>query len=443
MIKNLSKKYVLVLIAAFSFFTLSIFNVKSVNSASLNGYIYKHNIKPAKITEDIWSKFPKYKYSGGKPKGVVIHETANPHSSIYSEIAYMKKYWRNAFVHSFVDDNRIINIANTNYLSWGVGYPGNARFIQFEQIEVHSKKAFAKEVNNSAYYTAYLLHKYNLPAVSAENTGKGTVWSHKSVAKHLGGSNHTDPIGYYKSNGKKFFGKAYTMSEFFSLVKHYYNKHSNKTTTNNSNGNNSSSNSSNSDVNQGNSNPVEDKAISSNSSNVVNGVTYNDGSGKDVAKLSYNYSKYGIYNHVKNAGYKTTSYKWKKLGVKAEQLVYVNNRAVHNKNHSVWYRIKFANNSNAKTYWVPEKALTFNSVQYSNSSESMTFNGIESKLYDNIPNSSHLSNEKMSNYSLLGHAVNTVQKATVKDINGNQSTWYKVSIDGHNYWANANSFSNN
>ncbi|WP_220751046.1 peptidoglycan recognition protein family protein [Apilactobacillus xinyiensis] len=429
MIKKINKKWIVTLTAIFSFLVFTIIGINSVNAASLNHYVYKNNIKPAKITNDIWSGFPHYKYSGGKPKGVVIHETANPHSNIYSEIAYMKKHWKNAFVHSFVDDKRIINIANTNYLSWGVGYPGNARFIQFEQIEVHSKKAFAKEVNNSAYYTAYLLHKYNLPAVSAESTGKGTVWSHKSVAKHLGGSNHTDPIGYYKNNGKKFFGKAYTMSEFFSLVKHYYNNASTNNSTNNNNGSTD--------------NNVEDKSISSsssNSSNVVNGVTYNDGSGKDVAKLSYNYAKYGIYNHVKNAGYKTVSYKWKKLGVRAEQTVYVNNRAIHNKNHSVWYRIKLSDNVNAKTYWVPESALNFSAVQYSNSNDTMTFNGIEHSMYDNIPNSKYLSNEKMNNASLLGHSVNVVQKATVNDNSGKNNVWYKVSIDNNHYWVNEDAF---
>ena len=54
----------------------------------------------------------------------------------------MKNY-NNAFVHSFVDASHVIS--NTNYLAWGVGYPGNARFVQFEQVEVHSKSAFAKK----------------------------------------------------------------------------------------------------------------------------------------------------------------------------------------------------------------------------------------------------------------------------------------------------------
>ena len=158
----------------------------------------------------------------GSLKGVVVHETANPSSTIYNEIAYMKAHYNDAFVHSFVDADHIINIANTNYLSWGVGYPGNGKFVQFEQIEVHSKKAFAREMANAAWYTAYLLNKYKLTPNDACYDYKGTVWSHKAVALHFGGSTHTDPYGYYLKTGKTYFGQGYTMAEFYQLVKSYY-----------------------------------------------------------------------------------------------------------------------------------------------------------------------------------------------------------------------------
>ncbi|MCV3740127.1 N-acetylmuramoyl-L-alanine amidase [Lentilactobacillus hilgardii] len=198
---------------------LIIVNV-TANAASVNHYISAHHYSPSTITKQIWKGFPHYKYrhGKGKPEGVVVHETGNPNSTIFDEIAYMKKNYRNAFVHSFVDDDHIINIANTDYLCWGVGYPGNARFIQFEQIEMHSKKSFAHEVENAAYYTAYLLDEYNLKPNDAVYDGKGTVWSHGSVAKYMGGSDHTDPVGYYKKAGKKYFHKAYTMSQFYQLV---------------------------------------------------------------------------------------------------------------------------------------------------------------------------------------------------------------------------------
>ena len=134
----------------------------------------------------------------------------------------MKRDYNNAFVHSFVDNHHIINVASTKYRCWGVGNPGNARFLQFEQIEMHSKRAFAEEVNNSAYYTAHLLKDYRLKPKDAAYSGKGTVWSHASVAKHLGGSDHTDPVAYYRSSGFRWFGQPYNMHQFYQLALHYY-----------------------------------------------------------------------------------------------------------------------------------------------------------------------------------------------------------------------------
>lgn len=164
-------------------------SVNSQASSKVNNYIASHNISHNQVSSKIWGGFPHYKYRHGKnkPEGVVVHETGNSHSTIFGEIAYMKKNYRNAFVHTFVDDDHIINIASTKYLCWGVGYPGNARFVQFEQVEMHSKKSFAGEVENAAYYTAYILHKYHLKPNDAVYDGHGTVWSHGAVAHYLGG----------------------------------------------------------------------------------------------------------------------------------------------------------------------------------------------------------------------------------------------------------------
>ncbi|WP_375709532.1 peptidoglycan recognition protein family protein [Lentilactobacillus buchneri] len=195
-------------------------SVNSQASSKVNNYIASHNISHNQVSSKIWGGFPHYKYRHGKnkPEGVVVHETGNSHSTIFGEIAYMKKNYRNAFVHTFVDDDHIINIASTKYLCWGVGYPGNARFVQFEQVEMHSKKSFAGEVENAAYYTAYILHKYHLKPNDAVYDGHGTLWSHGAVAHYLGGSDHTDPKGYYANRGKKYFHQSYTMAQFYQLV---------------------------------------------------------------------------------------------------------------------------------------------------------------------------------------------------------------------------------
>lgn len=207
---------------------LLLFSVGTVTShaaSRVNNYVYRNHLKPSPITYQIDRHLPRipYRHGVGHPEGVIVHETANPNSNIHGEVSFMKHDWRNAFVHSFVDNHHIINVANTKYQAWGVGHPGNARFVQFEQIEVHNKRAFAKEVNNTAYYTAHLLKDYKLKPRDAAYTGKGTVWSHASVAKHLGGSDHTDPIAYYRNSGLRWFGQPYNMRQLYRLILHYYN----------------------------------------------------------------------------------------------------------------------------------------------------------------------------------------------------------------------------
>lgn len=300
------------------------------SNSAVNNYIFKNELQAAGVTNAVWKGFPKAKYAGGKPKGVVIHETANNNSTIYNEIAYMKRNYNLAFVHSFVDANNVINIADTNYLSWGAGYFANQKYVQFEQVRVHSKVAFAKEVNNAASYTASILRQYNLPCTNGSK-GNGTVMSHAAVSKYLGGTSHTDPVGYYSSYGKKFFGQSYTMNNFFELVKYYYNQSDDSLQTNQSN-------------------------VSSN--NQRNKVVY-DNPENDEAKLSVNYNKYGLYNHVTNSGYKTKKYKWNSIVTSGTE-VKIDKMAIKKSTKSVWYRVTFPN-SNQKS-WVYSKALDIDNI---------------------------------------------------------------------------------
>lgn len=290
-------------------------------SSKVNDYISSQKITPASITKSIWSGFPKYKYRNGKgkPEGVVIHETANASSTIYNEIAYMKRNYNNAFVHSFVDGSRIINIANTDYLAWGVGSPGNARFVQFEQVEVHSKSAFAHEIANASWYTAYLLNEYGLKPNDAVYDGKGTVWSHGAVAKYLGGSTHTDPVGYYASAGSKYFSQKYTMAMFYQMVTKYYN------------------------------------AMNVNHTKLMS-ATYT--SANKQATLSSTYKKYYLYNHVKGSNKNAKKQSWSKISPKVGKTYYID-MVAKKSNGSVWYRIKTSKNTTSKTrYWVYSKTLS-------------------------------------------------------------------------------------
>ncbi|WKA54023.1 peptidoglycan recognition protein family protein [Planococcus shixiaomingii] len=178
---------------------------------NVNDYIATKKFTTAKTEYDYKSVFPKMSYRYGKVEGVVAHETANDSSTITGEISYMTRNYQNAFVHAFVDHQRIIEIHPTNYSVWGAGRYGNQRFAQVELVRVHTFDNFARSIDNYAAYVASILYKNKLGVSSAEATGSGTLWSHAAISKFLGGTNHSDPHGYFAKYG-------YNWTQFTQLV---------------------------------------------------------------------------------------------------------------------------------------------------------------------------------------------------------------------------------
>lgn len=197
--------------------TSSLPKYKPQVNSSINDYIRKNNIQAPKIEEDYTSYFPKYGYRNGvgKPEGIVVHDTANDNSTIDGEIAFMKRNYNSAFVHAFVDGNRIVETAPTDYLSWGAGPNANNRFINVEIVHTHDYASFARSMNNYADYAATQLQYYGLKPDSAENDGNGTVWTHYAVSHWLGGTDHTDPHAYLQSHG-------YSYAELYDLINEKY-----------------------------------------------------------------------------------------------------------------------------------------------------------------------------------------------------------------------------
>jgi N-acetylmuramoyl-L-alanine amidase CwlA len=234
-------------VALLSVVASSVLWTVDISANAINNHLIRNGLPHARITSDIWQtstmpndgnphakignnyqRFPTYNYNyadkPNMPNRVVVHETANESSTTSSEIAYMKNNYGNAFVHTFIDDTQIRNIANTDYIAWGSGAKGNLTSIQFEQTRVHSKNAFVKQIGNSAYYTAYVLAQYGLTPTPAKSNNTGTVWSHHQVSRWLGGTDHTDPDGYWADRAKRFWGTTYTMTDFLALVKQYHAK---------------------------------------------------------------------------------------------------------------------------------------------------------------------------------------------------------------------------
>ncbi|WP_283577922.1 peptidoglycan recognition protein family protein [Limosilactobacillus reuteri] len=194
----------------------------------INSYLTQSGLPHAKITKQISSIFEQRGYStlSGNPRGVVIHDTGNENSTISSEVSYMKQNYSSTrvFVHTFIDNQQIINIADTKYMAEGAGPYANPYFVQFEMPHEYTATSFANQLGNAAYYTAYILKQNNLPVTKGTKDGGGTVWTHAMISSYLGGTDHEDPISYWSTSARKLFGTTYNINNFVELVQAYYNQ---------------------------------------------------------------------------------------------------------------------------------------------------------------------------------------------------------------------------
>lgn len=161
-----------------------------------------------------------------QPKGIIIHETGNDSSTVDDEVNYMKKNYLSSgvFVHSFIDANQILTIADTNFMAQGAGPKANPSYIQFEMIREEDSEGFTRQLANAAFYTAKQLHHYHLPVTVGQKDGQGTIWTHDMVSRYIGGTDHTDPVDYWTSMANYYWGVDYTVEDFIKLVQTYYNQ---------------------------------------------------------------------------------------------------------------------------------------------------------------------------------------------------------------------------
>ncbi len=194
----------------------------------INSYLTQSGLPHAKITKQISSIFEQrgYSTSSGNPRGVVILDTGNENSTISSEVSYMKQNYSSTrvFVHTFIGNQQILNIADTKYMAEGAGPYANPYFVQFEMPHEYTAASFANQLGNAAYYTAYILKQNNLPVTKGTKDGGGTVWTHAMISSYLGGTDHEDPISYWSTTARKLFGTTYNINNFVELVQAYYNQ---------------------------------------------------------------------------------------------------------------------------------------------------------------------------------------------------------------------------
>ncbi len=86
------------------------------------------------ITINLIPRLPKEAYDAGNFVGVIAHSTANNGDSADGERNHESTTWQNAFVHFFVDDLKIEQVADIQYLCYGAGHTAN--HMGYAQVEL-------------------------------------------------------------------------------------------------------------------------------------------------------------------------------------------------------------------------------------------------------------------------------------------------------------------
>lgn len=133
---------------------------------------------------------------------IIAHSTANPNTSAKNNAAYEKRTFNSAYVHFIVDDKSIYQVGEPGYVAWGCGGVGNYLApVQIELCEFTNKAQALKAYKNYIDLIHWAMKKYNVDATLDSSNRYNGVKTHNWISKHLGGTDHTDPINYLKSIG--------------------------------------------------------------------------------------------------------------------------------------------------------------------------------------------------------------------------------------------------
>lgn len=157
-----------------------------------------------------------------KPKGIVIHETGNDGSTLDDEITYMVNNYRQSgvFVHSFIDADRVVAIADTNKMAQGADPQANPYFLHFEMTRETDPNRFLRQLANAAYYT----HKKSITIIcqlrSAKKMAKAlsglTIWFRDTLEIQIMLTLSTIGLTWLTTTGV-----VYTVEDFIQLVQTY------------------------------------------------------------------------------------------------------------------------------------------------------------------------------------------------------------------------------
>jgi N-acetylmuramoyl-L-alanine amidase len=140
---------------------------------------------------------------------IIAHESGNLNNvgrnSLENEVSYMLRNWQNAFVSHWVGGGgKIIQIANTGKVQWGVGPKANGyAYAQVELARTNNRSIFEQDYKAYVWLLQKLALEAGIPCTlnSGASVQDRGIKTHSWVSKNVGGTNHTDPDGYLASWG--------------------------------------------------------------------------------------------------------------------------------------------------------------------------------------------------------------------------------------------------
>lgn len=130
-----------------------------------------------------------------QPSYFVIHETANPGATALNHV----NYWKNTPIYAvhYVGDwtGNVYHTVPDNRLCWQVGN-GNPFVLGIELCHATNAADFKKVWDLGIEFSAYILKK--------KGWGIDRLISHDEARLKWGGTDHTDPVGYFKKFGKSW-----------------------------------------------------------------------------------------------------------------------------------------------------------------------------------------------------------------------------------------------
>jgi len=117
----------------------------------------------------------------------------------------MQRNWNSAFVSHWVGGGgKIIQIANTGRVQWGVGPKANGyAYAQVELARTNSRTIFDQDYKAYVWLLQKLALEAGIPCTlnSGASVHDRGIKTHAWVSRNVGGTDHTDPDGYLASWG--------------------------------------------------------------------------------------------------------------------------------------------------------------------------------------------------------------------------------------------------